>query len=83
MNRACIAYITSEANRATITVTNSAVAATSLIFLQVESVNAVTAAPSLIWSAVPGAGSFTINVLNTDPANATAAAPIYHYFIVN
>lgn len=65
------------------TVTNSTVAATSLIMVTVEAVAAVTGiAPSISISAV-GAGTFDITVTNLDAANATTAAPIIHFVVVN
>lgn len=75
--------VVAPGSRTAIAVTNSAVAATSQIFIQV--VNDATSAQSasLLTNVVAGAGSFTLNVFNTDGANSTTNPPSYNYWIVN
>jgi len=71
-------------NRASITVTNSAVVADSQIFIQVSggATAALSAALTVDVNTV-GVGSYVLDVTNNDGANPTTGTPTYHYLIVN
>lgn len=71
-------------SRTAIVVTNGAVAANSQVFIQVGQGTTVNQSAALLADAfVAGAGSFTLNVFNSDGAAATTATPVYYYWIVN
>lgn len=69
----------------TFTVNNSVVAATSLIFLQLEGAVGITSNDIVlkVVLASKGAGSFDITVINNDGAQPTAGRPIISFFVVN
>lgn len=75
--------VVASGSRAQITVTNTSVAATSQIFVQASGDATVARSASLLLNPIAGAGSFTLDVFNTDAINATAGTPVYHFFIVN
>lgn len=63
--------------------TNTRIGANSIILLSAESRSLVTFIPTLVSCISVAAGSCTINVYNSDGSNATAAAPIIHFAVLN
>ena len=73
-----VAAVTSEA----FVLTNSSIAATSIVLLTVQASTAADVAPSVALISV-SAGECEICITNHDGVNATTAAPVIHFFVIN
>ena len=72
------------ASRTQIAVAAAGVAADSQVFIQVSGDATAAQSASLLTNAiVTGVGTFTLDVFNTDGANATTGTPSYHFLVVN
>jgi hypothetical protein len=69
--------------RTQIAVTNTSVVAASQIFIQVGNDATAAQSASLLTNVIAGVGSFTLDVFNTDGANATTGTPVYNYLVIN
>lgn len=71
-----------SATKAAFTVNCDNCLADSVVLLVAEGVTAVAALPIKVGLGTVAKGSFQVVVHNDDAANATAAAPIVHYYVL-
>jgi len=64
------------------TVTNSRVQATSVIEATAQAVSSTGGFPTVVGIMAVGTGTFDVIAYNTDPSNATTAAPIIHFNVL-
>lgn len=62
---------------------NAAVSTTSIVIATVQGISTTGNIPTVVSLDAPGSGTIGLNVYNADGSNATTAAPVIHFMIID